>query len=142
VNPGLKPEREKYDIALAFAKHAGLTPEIMRMSRVADGEKTIDSGPIDADGRKVIIVDDCASTLNTVTTCVNEGIRGAPEIYVMVVAPVLPAEGIAAAENLIQRTPVVDVVGTQAINSEEYAQIPIHPIIAAYYGVESANNGH
>ena len=139
LNPDLKPERSgKYDIALEFAKRAGLNLGEMEKARLSP-EEVQTKTRIDADGRDVLIVDDIASTLGTIKGAVRN-IDGASRIDVMLVHAVLPQKGHSAVNELMSSDdyPVRTVTATHTIDSD-ISRIPVSDSVVDFYRKGNGN---
>jgi phosphoribosylpyrophosphate synthetase len=133
VSPDLKPARAgKYDIALEFAKVAGLDSSHLEMSRTDDRQKRTKT-KIDADGKDVLIVDDIGSTVGTVRTA-TQNIKNASRIDILFVHAVLPYSGLSAVNELLGSDdyPVRSVAATHTIASD-ISRIPIHEPLVDFY---------
>jgi phosphoribosylpyrophosphate synthetase len=122
---------DDYTLAKEFAKTAGLDFGCIHAEREGPTSKKV-TERYDAEGRGVLLVDDMATTLSTLSRSV-ENIDNAEFIDIYVVHPVLPEGGHKAAQDLMRgNRHVRRFVATDTIDSD-FSEISIVPAVVKFY---------
>lgn len=125
---GVEGKSGKYNISKEFANCAGLEFGCMNAERT-ENVKTISE--FDANGKNVILVDDCTSTFGTIATAVKS-IKNAKTIDVYVVHAMLSKQAHEKALALLQSGAIQRFVSTDTVKSE-FAKISVADAVVEYY---------